>query len=174
MSEVNPALNVTFDCTAVFPYQLIQYQLEIYGYSLNRVEIVQPIVYSYALRGDATRGTTVRALTEIVYSYALRGTAVIERNRSNWVGWSKIGEASFVLDAVNDAGFRPMDWKGQVFSIKKLATSAVIYGSNGITLMRPVGSPYATFGFRNLMAVGLYSKNSVCGSDTAHHFIDAH
>jgi hypothetical protein len=95
------------------------------------------------------------------------------RNRINWVGWSKIGEASFELDLTNEAGFRPMAWDGYCLAVKQLGKNVIAYGTNGVTLLYPVSAPSATFGFRDLLRrVGIKSKNALCGDANVHYFID--
>lgn len=100
------------------------------------------------------------------------GDAMVNSEQSNWVGWSKIGEASFVLDLVNDAGNAPMVWPGFVYQIKKLGQNAIVYGSGGVTLMKPVSSPFATFGFKEISSLGVKNKTAVAGDEFVHFYID--
>jgi len=169
MAEHNPANDVTFDCNAFDPERWIVLTFELRGAPLNRVLFAQAIRLLFRLSGSIPEGAHIRFGTTIRLNFELRGEYVIESSRRNWVGWSKIGEASFVLDRVNDAGFRPMTWRGQVLALKQLQNDAIVYGTHGITRMYPSG---VTFGFRDLLPVGIKSKNAVCGSLAIHYFID--
>lgn len=166
MSETQPANNVIFDC--LYQDGVISLDLRLSGHSLSVTVTDARIILSLILRGGIHDSTIARG-NIINLSLRLDGEALIESQRRNWVGWSKIGESSFVLDVTNDAGYRPMDWSGEVYAIKQLGRGAVVYGSNGITLMAPV---QATFSFRNLSLVGLLSKDAVCGTDEIHYLID--
>jgi len=168
MSETRPELNITFDC--LYQDGAIRLEPVLRGGSLS-VTIttdLSAITLSLVLRGGIAEGNIARG-NIISLNLRLDGEAVIESGRRNWVGWSKIGEASFVLDVTNDAGYRPMDWSGEVYAIKQLGRGAVVYGSAGITLMAPA---QATFSFRNLATLGMLSKDAVCGTDDIHYFID--
>ena len=170
MAEHNPANDITFHCYYDGPNapQIISLEPILTGTTLGRTFIGEPIKLLVRILGGSATGTLTPSRT-IRLSITLGGEGVIENARRNWVGWSKIGEASFVLDVTNDAGFRPMDWSGEVYAIKQLGKGAVVYGSNGITLMVPAQS---YFSFRNLALLGLLSRDAVCGDDTTHYLID--
>jgi len=102
----------------------------------------------------------------------ITGWAVCNELKKNWVGWSKIGEASFELDLINDAGFRPMSWDGYIYKVLKLDKNVGIYGSGGVTLAFPVVSPFPTFGFKEVLAIGIKNKEAVSGNEFVHFFID--
>jgi hypothetical protein len=109
---------------------------------------------------------------ELSVETLISGTAVANTNRQNWVGWSKIGNVSFELDLTNDAGFRPMEWGGYVYQVKRLGGNVVIYGKVGITMAMPVGEPAPTFGFKELANFGIKNKTAVCGDEFVHFFIN--
>lgn len=90
---------------------------------------------------------------------------------TNWLAWSKIGSVEINFDLTNDAGYRPMDWEGQILNILQLGKSAVVYGTGGITVVYPVSSPIATFGFKNIHDVGIAYKLAVSGNDKVHYFL---
>jgi hypothetical protein len=166
MADANPVLNITFEC--LYQDGAIRLEPVLGGHSLNTTITDARIQLSLIIRGGVAEGNVAR--TNIIsLSLRLDADPVIESQRRNWVGWSKIGESSFVLDVTNDAGFRPMDWSGEVYAIKQLGKGAVVYGSNGITLMVPAQQ---TFSFRNLAMLGLLSRDAVCGDDTIHYLID--
>jgi len=168
MSETQPANNIVFYC--FYEDGLITLEPRLDGHSLSAVAPAEnaAIILSPVIRGGVAEGNISRANIISLY-FRLSADPIIESQRRNWVGWSKIGESSFVLDVTNDAGYRPMDWSGEVYAIKQLGRGAVVYGDNGITLMAPA---QATFSFRNLATLGLLSKDAVCGTDDIHYFID--
>ena len=97
---------------------------------------------------------------------------VLSHVDARWVAWSKIGEASFQADLVNDAGQMPMDWPGVVYTIKQLQKNAVVYGSHGVTILYPVKEPAPTFGKQNIMLTGAMCKTAITGNENEHFFID--
>jgi len=109
---------------------------------------------------------------ELAMDMVLSGWGVANDSRKNWVGWSKIGNVSFVLDRVNDAGFRPMSWSGYVYQTLQLDKNVVIYGSGGATLAHPVSKPLATFGFKDLPIKGIKNKTAVAGDQFVHYCVD--
>ena len=109
---------------------------------------------------------------ELFVDTSIEGWGVANDQKKNWVGWSKIGEANFALDLTNDAGFRPMDWPGYVYQVRKLDKNVIIYGSGGVTAAYPVDSPMPTFGFKNMINVGVKNKTAVCGDEHIHFCID--
>lgn len=94
-----------------------------------------------------------------------------ESSKTNWVAWSKIGEARIELDRINDSGIAPMRWQGTVYRILPMANFLLIYGSNGITQMSPVREPAPTFGFKEIAAYGIKSRYAVAGDQDIHYFI---
>jgi hypothetical protein len=88
---------------------------------------------------------------------------------TNWVWWSKIGYADFTVDHSNVSGRRPMDWKGTVYEIIKLNDTVVVYGSNGVTVMKP---SEVHWGMRTISKIGIANKGAAIGTDTEHYFID--
>ncbi len=87
----------------------------------------------------------------------------------NFVAWSKIGRLDFTIDRTNEAGTRPLDWKGFVYSVKKLGNRVIAYGENGVSILNPAGTAY---GLSTIYRVGLKSKNAVAGTENVHWFVD--
>ena len=87
----------------------------------------------------------------------------------NWVKWSNIGSLDFTIWKDNVAGERPLDWKGLVYSIKKLGSKVVAYGENGVSFLIPAGN---TYGLQTILTLGLSGKQAVSGNDSTHYFID--
>lgn len=94
---------------------------------------------------------------------------LIEKVKDSWIQWSQIGYADFTIGRDNITGKMPMGWDGTVYDIRKLGKSVMVYGANGVSRMTPAGNAY---GMETLYTIGLKSKNSVCGDDHMHYFID--
>lgn len=90
-------------------------------------------------------------------------------SRANFVKWSKVGDLDFTIDESNVAGERPMDWKGSVYGILKLGDRVVVYGVNGVTMMKPSG---VHWGMETIYRIGLKNKGALAGDDTRHFFVD--
>ena len=98
---------------------------------------------------------------------------------SDWHGcdeksivWSRIGEANFTPYRKNEAGFRRDPFGGEVYHVRRLGDNVVVYTSAGITLMNPVSSPAATFGFKEIHNVGLKNRGAMNGDYRRHVFVD--
>ena len=78
--------------------------------------------------------------------------------------WSKIGEIDFTPDDRNEAGYRRCPYGGEVYHTRRLGDNVVGYSSKGITLLSPVASPAATFGFIELDDVGLINQGAMDGN----------
>jgi len=78
--------------------------------------------------------------------------------------WSKIGEMDFTPDRRNEAGYRRCPFGGEVYNVRRLGDNVVGYSSRGITLLTPVTAPAATFGFKELLDVGLVNRGAVNGN----------
>lgn len=139
------------------------------SYGLDELELSIPITITGTVPKSALYSLDD---LELSIEISITGWAVANELRANWVGWSKIGEANFALDLVNDAGFRPMSWKGFVYRVEKLNSNVVIYGSEGVTAAFPVSSPAPTFGFREVLNIGVKNKTAMAGDEFVHFFID--
>lgn len=89
--------------------------------------------------------------------------------RTNWIKWSNIGYLDFTIGKDNIAGERPLDWKGQIYAIKKLTNKVIVYGENGVSVLIPSGN---TYGLNTIYRVGLKTRNAITGNDAVHYFID--
>lgn len=83
--------------------------------------------------------------------------------------WGRIGYASFIIDQSNVAGERPMPWSGEIYKILPLGVGLVIYGSNGIGLVRFKDT---VPGLVKVLRYGIVSREAVGGDETLHTFID--
>jgi len=172
---VDPTLNTTFDCfTNIYagtPITITSItgapQSNTYTLSANELVIITGIT------GYVVESHVIHTDTDFTVVTGITGWAIADVNKASWVAWSQIGHASFEVNLTNDAGYRPMSWSGYVYQILRLGKNAIVYGSDGITLMLPVGSPMPTFGFKELLDIGVMNKTAIAGDDKKHFFISS-
>lgn len=78
--------------------------------------------------------------------------------------WSKIGNMDFTPDRQNEAGYRRCPFGGEVYHVRRLGDNVIGYSSKGITLIVPVASPAATFGFKEISDLGLHNRGAMDGN----------
>uniref|UniRef100_A0A6M3KYD8 Uncharacterized protein n=1 Tax=viral metagenome TaxID=1070528 RepID=A0A6M3KYD8_9ZZZZ len=78
--------------------------------------------------------------------------------------WSKIGQIDFTPDRYNEAGYRRDPYGGTIYHVRRLGDNVVGYSSKGIVLMSPVTAPAATFGFTELLDIGLINQGAMDGN----------
>lgn len=81
-----------------------------------------------------------------------------------YIVWSKIGQMDFTPDRRNEAGYRRDPFGGNIYHVRRVSDMAVVFSSKGITAMMPVMEPAATFGFKELLDVGLINRGAVGGN----------
>lgn len=178
----NPDLDLTFDCYGEDrlgnrDQGVIGLTTSIHGTWLNKTIIASPIVVTLSISGNisfwrAVADPIVVTLDLTAASFTFDGIAYVPFAtgvKANWIKWSNIGSLNFTIDKGNVAGERPLDWKGNVYAIKKLGNKAVAYGENGVSFLIPAGN---TYGLNTPYRIGLKSKNAVCGDEAKHFFID--
>lgn len=91
-----------------------------------------------------------------------------------FIVWSRIGEFNCVPDRKNTAGYRRDLFGGDIYHTRKLDNTVIVYSSKGVTLMYPVGSPAATFGFKELYDNGPINRGAMATSSDykKHVFVD--
>lgn len=153
-----------FDVADFGPYVLMTNGLMMVYYDiLGTVWVAGPVIANVPLMGTVCN---------------FRGQAVGGDIRSAWHGcgtdsvvWSMIGEMNFNPDLTNEAGFRNLPFSGSVRRVMELGDYVVVYGSNGILGMQPVSTPAATFGFKEVLDIGIPCKTAVGGNDKEHVFL---
>ena len=85
--------------------------------------------------------------------------------------WSRIGEMDFTPTLRNEEGYRRCPYGGTVYHTRRLGDHVVGYSSKGITLLSPVTSPAATFGFTELDDVGLINQGAIDGDIRRHVYV---
>ena len=178
----DPALDLTFDCYDVDRLGnpdggVLGLTTSILGTWLNKTIVASPIVVTTSISGTisswrAVADPIVVTTGLLTADFTFDGIPFVpfaSGVKSNWVKWSNIGSLDFTIDKGNVAGERPLDWKGNVYAIKKLGTKAVAYGENGVSFLVPAGT---TYGLNTVYRIGLKSKNAVAGDEARHFFVD--
>ena len=163
--------DVTFWCGASRINGQPQFILSLEGVPLSRTFLATPIEFTLGLEANSLEGLVGSGTIE--FTLGLSADVSIKAYQANWVEWSKIGDYSFIRDKTNEAGDRPMEWNGWAWQVKQLEDLVIVYGDNGITVMNPVESPAATWGFKELGNVGIASPWSLSGNDFVHFFISS-
>jgi hypothetical protein len=173
----NPALDIFFDCNSL-DYngisRLYLIECSIVGTWLSANLVAGLLSLTVSVLGTFVTGiaiTTTLSLLPITItlkpddSYISFSSSV----KSNWIIWSDVGNLDFTIGKDNVAGERPLDWKGNIYSIRKLGNKVIVYGQNGVSMLIPSG---AAFGLNTFYRIGLKGKNAVTGDMTKNFFID--
>src|SRR5512139_1721548 len=163
----------TYDCRIHNYRGAIRAKLALDGHSMYHYIVPDSLIVTVDVSGSPViSGFYNAAADPITVAISLTAEAFSENLRSNWVGWSKIGDIRFLQDMMNDSGYRPMSWKGWVYQILQLGKSAVVYGSGGISILFPIKEPHPTFGYKEIAKRGILNRNCVCGTKNKHFFLD--
>ena len=170
----NPAAYRNSDLDQIFYVGTVEVALTISGTWLNVAIVAEPLVVTLSIESDTElAGGVWIASPLLVTTSLLDADMVTEAIKQNWVSWSDIGHLDFTVGRGNVAGTRPMDWKGWVYAIRKLADKVVVYGENGVSLMVPKATAW---GLSTISRVGVKGRLAVCGIDTeqysVHYFVD--
>ena len=177
----DPSRNNRFDCLKNFQQGGLIIDTDIGGQSLSTYFAFDgfDLAIDLEIGGEIPRSSyyilpdiTDEDADILAIDIEIGGDGISARQRTNWVGWSKIGEANFRADLVNDAGFMPMEWNGWVYAIMPLGKNPVIYGSGGVSILFPVNEPAPTYGVKTIMKLGVKAKTTVTGDQMNHYFID--
>jgi len=163
-AEINTALDSYYEPDP------IEITLSVEGYAGNVGLSAGSIDISLSVECDPIDiGQTIDAGVVDIYITIPSTDYLIGVSGSNFVKWSKVGYLDFTIDESNLAGERPMDWKGSVYDIRKLADSLVVYGTNGVTMMKPSG---VHWGMNTIYRIGVKNKGAVSGDESVHFFVD--
>jgi len=179
----DPDLDITFDCYGIdrlgnIDQGVIGVTTSILGTWIAKTVISSPIEITLSISGTWLGAVYIKA-SPIVVTLELTTAGFVFDGityvpfatgaKSNWFKWSNIGQLDFTIDKGNVSGERPLDWKGNVYAVKKLGNKAVVYGENGVSFVIPSGT---TYGLNTIYRIGLKSKNAVAGDESKHFFID--
>lgn len=136
----------------------------------NLVIIYNTVTSSYEVHSATSTIPVFTTMTNF------NGQAVAGNITSSWYDaddnstiWSKIGSMDFLPDQYNTSGYRPMPWDGEVLKIMKLGEGVIVYGDEGILLMRPAEQYWS---FKKLANYGIAGRGAVNGDETNHVFVD--
>lgn len=73
----------------------------------------------------------------------------------------------------NELGWMPMPFQGDVIRIEELGKDLIVYGTDGIAVLNPVGDPYPTYGCELLSGVGLAQPGALIDGGSYHKYIGA-
>lgn len=163
----DPALDITLDNISTPVY--VGIAVSITGSWFNVGIIGDPIVITLTPLADFPVGVLVAADSIDIAIGIVSSDIFLGPNKSNWIQWSNIGSLVFTIGRDNVAGERPLDWKGQIYVIRKLGDRVVAYGENGVSILKPSSRQY---GLKTISKIGLYSINAVTGDEDVHYFID--
>uniref|UniRef100_A0A6M3JA26 Uncharacterized protein n=1 Tax=viral metagenome TaxID=1070528 RepID=A0A6M3JA26_9ZZZZ len=145
----------------------------LYVLLLNRTSIVTRDPSS----GSYTVSSSMSGFPRFSTGCNFKGQIVGGNIRTNWYDcgsgsliWSDIGSAMFTPGVKNVAGYRHTPWKGKVLRVKRLGDVVVAYCENGIGILAPHEQ---TFGFKELLDIGIKGRAAVEGTVNKHLFIDA-
>jgi len=175
ITERRPELDITFNC-AFNDQGVIAGTASITGSFVNVVfssSTTSLLSSSSSICGTFVEGVVCSGLLETVTASLRPNDTFIPFAsviKTNWVAWSDIGNLSFTIGRSNTAGERPLDWKGYVYSIKKLLGKLVVYGENGVSYLIPAGQ---NFGLQTVYRIGLLGQQAAAGSDTKQYFVDS-
>lgn len=68
----------------------------------------------------------------------------------------------------NELGIRPMPFQGTVQQVRPLGDYLVVYGADGIVMMKAESSPTPTFSQRKVLNSGIPSRGAASGEDVQH------
>ncbi len=77
--------------------------------------------------------------------------------------WTRIGSMDFTPDLENESGYRRDPYGGIVYHTRRLGEFVVGYSSKGIVALAPTTDPAPTFGFKELLEVGLRNIGAMNG-----------
>lgn len=172
--------DLTFYCNVGMNVGVPRASGRISGEPLNRTFFCEPMSGRASVSGNAAPGV-VFLCEALRASASILGSVAFDDTPNNWVMWSKIGSADFTLDRVNDAGRRPMSWKGIVYQMRTMHIPTangvrvliVVYGDGGVSLLSPVSEPAPTFSYRRISSLGVRGRGLVAGTQSRHYFVDS-
>lgn len=136
---------------------------------ISIAHVASALTASVTLHGEYRQGIIANGLFEITLSLKPDDAYFASAVKENWIKWSNIGSLDFTVWKDNIAGERPLDWKGLIYSVKKLGNKVVAYGENGVSILIPAGN---TYGLQTVHRAGLKGKQSVAGDDSVQFFVD--
>lgn len=168
-ADRNPALDLIIDCDlfennlTITPVLLGEWGIFSLASDRLALEITLHGAWAQGIKFDGLFSVEVILKPDDKYIHFANSVKL------NWVKWSNIGHLNFTVWKDNIAGERPLDWKGAVYSLKKLGNKVVAYGENGVSVLIPLGN---TYGLNTIHRIGLKGRQAVSGNKSIHFFVD--
>jgi hypothetical protein len=165
-APVNPGLDRTwtFEDLPIEITLSIQGQNQYAGILVDPIEIIITPVHSQFSEGQTIEVDPIDLVIVPTFDDILKSF-----DRCNFIKWSKVGRFDFTIDESNEAGERPVDWNGCIWHVAKLGSAVGVYGTNGVTLLKPSG---VNWGMDTIYRIGLKNKGAFAGSESRHFFVD--
>lgn len=175
-ADKDPALDLTFDCSLRDSAGNLDRGVLIVSPTLlgewgNTEQSSDAFVATVTLHGTYGGGIIAEGLFSLTVTLKPNDDYIPFASpvKENWIKWSNIGSLDFTIWKDNIAGERPLDWKGLIYSVKKLGNKVVAYGENGVSILIPAGN---TYGLHTVHRIGLKGKQAVAGNSSIQFFVD--
>jgi hypothetical protein len=89
-----------------------------------------------------------------------------------FVAFSNIGDITMVPDWKNEAGYRPINYVGRVYRVRRLGDHVAVYGEHGVVLLSGVSSPTPTLGMQEIEKIKMASPAAADGGFRWHVVVD--
>lgn len=90
-----------------------------------------------------------------------------------FIAHSNIGDVTMEPDWKNTAGYRPINYVGRVYRVRRLGDGIAVYGEKGIAFLTGVKSPAPTLGMREVAKLNMASPAAADGGIKWHVVVDS-
>lgn len=80
-----------------------------------------------------------------------------------FIAHSNIGDVTMEPDWKNEAGYRPINYVGRVYKVRRLDEGVVVYGEKGVAFLTGVKSPAPTLGLKEIAKLNMASPEAADG-----------
>lgn len=171
--ELDPELDVRFDCQKFDVGIINRPGVIIITITpdtdlLSRTIVISTITLAITPSATIAPPVIISSSSNTI-ALSVSGDSWIIPGANSWIWTSGIGRITFEMDATGEMVRRPMSYNGKIYKIRKLGSSVIVYGAEGITRMNPHG---VNWGSIDLSRIGLLSKGAMCGTESLHYYID--
>jgi len=89
-----------------------------------------------------------------------------------FIAYSNIGDVTMEPDWKNEAGYRPINFVGRVYRVRRLGDRVAVYGEKGVAFVTGVRSPAPTFGMKEIAKINMASPAAADGGLNWHVVVD--
>jgi len=89
-----------------------------------------------------------------------------------FIAHSNIGDVTMEPDWKNEAGYRPINFAGRIYKVRRLGDYVAVYGEKGVVFLAGVGAPAPTFGLREVAKIKMASPAAADGGLKWHVVVD--